>query len=323
MNAAVAKLDAIPSPEVPIAELTAAAREYAAASRAPATRKAYRSDWAHFEAWATAQDLNALPALPGTVALYLTAHAKLLRPETLCRRLVAIGQVHQAAGQPDPTQDATVRAVLGGVRRCHGVPAVRKAPLMVEDLRRVLASINRETLSGARDAALLLLGFATALRRGELVALTVADLEFTSKGLVVLVRRSKTDQEAVGRPIAVPFGRDKATCPVSAVRAWLDMAAILGGAIFRAVDQHGHIGKALSDRSVASVIKRRVEPIGLDPMRFGGHSLRAGFATSAAAARVEERDIAKVTGHRSIAVLRLYVRDGQLWNQNPLTAIGL
>lgn len=323
MNTAVAPLDALHTPVVPLADLAGSAREYAAASRAANTLRAYRSDWNHFEAWVTAQRLVALPAPPQTVALYVAAYAATLKPTTLARRLSAIGQIHQAAGHPDPSADATVRAVFKGVRRRHGVAPERKAPLVVEDLRRVVAAIDRTTLCGARDAALLLLGFATAMRRSELVALTAEDLRFCAAGMVVTLRRSKTDQEGAGRAVSVPRGKDPATCVLTAIKGWMTAAGIATGPLFRGIDQHGHVSARLTSQSVALIVQRRVAAAGLDPSLFAGHSLRAGFATSAAAVKVPEQNIAKVTGHQSMAVLRVYIRDGEMFSDHPLEAIGL
>src|SRR6266498_2870527 len=177
-----------------LADLATTARFYAAAARSAATVKQYASDWSCFAEWCASQGLVALPALPATVALYLTAYASRLCVSTLAHRMVTIGQVHEQSGQPDPTHDPTVRDVWLGVRRTHGAPPKQKSALLVDDLRLVIGAIP-DTLAGYRDRALLLLGFATALRRSELVALDVEDLEFTVQGLVATVRRSKTNQE--------------------------------------------------------------------------------------------------------------------------------
>jgi integrase len=175
-----------------------------------------------------------------------------------------------------------------------------------------------------RDRALLLLGFAGAFRRSELVSLDVEDLEFSRAGLVVRLRRSKTDQEGQGRRIGVPRGQRAETCPLMALQAFLKAASIESGPLFRGVNRHGQLLQGrLSDRAVALVVKRRVEAVGLDPERFAGHSLRAGLATSAAAAGASERAIAKQTGHKSMAVLRRYIRDGDLFRDNAAAAVDL
>ena len=172
----------------------------------------------------------------------------------------------------------------------------------------MLSHVDADTVKGARDRALLLLGFAMAARRSELVALDLADLELTERGLLVTVRRSKTDQVGQGVVKAIPFGRAQETCPVRAVGTWLEIAGITSGAVFRSVTRHGRIGGALSDQAVSIVVKCYAAAAGLDPSDFSGHSLRAGFVTSAAerGARVER--IMDHTGHASLAMVRTYTR---------------
>jgi len=178
-------------------------------------------------------------------------------------------------------------------------------------------------LSGRRDRGLLLLGFAGGLRRSELVALDVADVNFTAEGLIVNIRRGKTDQDAVGRPIGIPYGSNPATCPVRSLRAFLDAASIAEGALFRSVSRHGRLGGRLTSQSVALIVKKAARRAGLDPKGMAGHSLRSGFATSAAAGGATEHAIMTQTGHRSLTVLRRYIRRGTLWADNPATRLGL
>jgi integrase len=179
-------------------------------------------------------------------------------------------------------------------------------------------------LAGCRDRALLLLGFAGALRRSELVGLDVADLTEGTDGLRVRLQRSKTDQEGVGRTVGIPYGSNPVTCPVRAWLAWLEVSGITEGAAFRPVDRHGRIGTTrLSGQAVALVLKRHAARAGLDPGEMAGHSLRAGLATSAAAAGVPERVIAEQTGHKGTAMLRRYIREGSLFRENAASAVGL
>jgi integrase len=181
-----------------------------------------------------------------------------------------------------------------------------------------------DNLLGQRDACLLLLGFASATRRSELVALDVADVADTNDGLVVTVRRSKTDQEGAGREIGIPYGANPATCPVRAFRAWLEVSEITEGPLFRPINRHGQLGETrLSDQSVAAVVKRTAEAAGLDPKLVAGHSLRSGMATSAARAGATEVEIMNQTGHKSLPVLRRYVRRGSLFNGNAAGKLGL
>lgn len=300
------------------------AREYAARAKAANTVRAYRTDWQDFTAWCQGQDLQPLPAAPASVALYLTALAAAGRKaSTIQRRMSAISQAHKAAGHESPTGSAAVRAVWAGIRRAKGTAQQGKAPTVTADLRAMVSTLP-DTLLGARDRALLLLGFAGAFRRSELVALDVSDVEFTRDGLVVIIRRSKTDQEGQGRKVGIPYGSRPDTCPVRAVQEWFAAAGITGGALFRSVNRHGRLQPGrLSDKAVALVVKRAAAAAGLDPARYAGHSLRAGLATAAAAAGVSERAIMAQTGHRSLSMVRRYIRDGSLFRENAAAEVGL
>lgn len=187
-----------------------------------------------------------------------------------------------------------------------------------------MASTCGEDRAGVRDRALLLLGFAGALRRSELVALDHDDLQITREGVIVTLRRSKTDQDGLGRQIGIPSGSNPLTCPVRAVQAWLEIATISEGPLFRAVHRQATISdRCLSGRSVALIVKRRAHLAGLDATTVSGHLLRAGLATSAAAAGVSERVIAEQTGHKSMTVLRTYIRVRSLFTENAASAVGL
>jgi integrase len=306
-----------------IALLVDQARDYADQATAPSTRRAYRTDWADFAAWCDLKRLPALPAAPETVALYLADGAQAGRKASTLRRLAAIAAAHRLAGHESPTRHAAVRTVWSGIRRAHGTAQAAKTPALTADLRAMVHALPA-TISGARDRALLLLGFAGAFRRSELVALDVADLRDVPEGLVVTIRTSKTDQEGQGRTIGIPYGRHAATCPVHAVQAWRELAGIAEGAVFRAVDRHGNVGRGrLSDRAVALVVKRAAAAAGLDPVQYAGHSLRAGLATSAAQAGVSERAIQEQTGHKSLLILRRYIREGSLFRENAAAGVGL
>lgn len=256
------------------------------------------------------------------LALYLTDRATALKPSTLTRRMSAISVVHQEAGHLSPAHDPRVRTILSGIRRTHGTAPDQAKPATIGDIRQMVAHLSDTTI-GIRDRALLLVGFTGAFRRSELVALNVGDLDEREEGYAITIRRSKNDQEAKGRRIALPFGSDHHTCPVSALRSWLDHAQLERGAVFRSIDRHGNIASRLSDRGVALVIKRTAERAGLDPEGFSGHSLRAGFATTAAANGASERQIAHQTGHRSMDVLRGYVRHGGVFIDNAASMVGL
>ena len=308
--------DPLLDPQTPTPDEARQIWEYLEAARSEATRAAYRSSLADFTAWCQARGLLALPAEPGTVARYLVDRATTLKVSTLTRRLAAISQAHQAKGAESPTSALLVRKVLAGIRRVRGVAQQGKAPLLPDDLRLMVAQLG-EGLGDRRDCALLLLGFAGALRRSELVGLDVGDLEARPQGLVITVRRSKTDQEGAGRRLGVPRGRDPRLCPARAVAAWVEAAGLTTGPLFRPVDRHGNVSsERLADYTVVRVVKRLVAAIGLDPDDYGGHSLRAGLATAAAAAGKAERDIMRQTGHRSVTMLRRYIREGELFRDN-------
>jgi integrase len=308
---------------VELAEIAADARDYVAASRAENTTRVYRTGWAQFTAWCDEHRVVALPAGPETVACYVANLAKVAKPATIDARLAAISAAHRAAGHDSPTKTEAVRLVRRGMRRTLGTAQRQVRPVTVPDLRAMLEGLSIDP-AGCRDRALILLGFAGALRRSELVGLDVADVSEGADGLTVRLRRSKTDQEGAGRTLGIPFGSNPVTCPVRAWRAWLEVSDITEGAAFRPIDRHGLIRTArLSGQAVALVLKRHAAPAGLDADEVSGHSLRAGLATSAAAAGVPERVIAAQTGHRGTAMLRRYIREGSLFRENAASAVGL
>jgi integrase len=311
------------SPPIALQVLAEEALGYANANRSAATHRAYASDWAHFSAWTDQHGLASLPAAPETVALYVTSLVSTHRPSTITRRLAAIAVHHRRAGMGPPTSAPGVREVMKGIRRSLTVAQREAAPARIGEIRRMVAHLPDDR-AGARDRALLLVGFAGAMRRSELVGLDLTDLIPRDEGVAVTIRTSKTDQEGQGRQVAIPTGRDADTCPVTAVRSWIERAAIETGPLFRGIDRHGNVSPTrLSDRSVSLVVKRAAGRAGLDPTLYSGHSLRAGFATTAAANGAPERAIANQTGHRSMEVLRRYVRHGSLFTDNAATVLGL
>ena len=304
-------------------DLVGEAHAFAAASRADATLRAYRSDWADFAAFCGRHALTPLPADPATVALYVTDLARTLRPSTINRRVAAISIYHQREGLDSPTRDPRVREIMKGIRRRLTAATHEAAPARIGEVRRMIAHLPN-SLAGRRDRAVLLVGFASALRGSELVALNVEDIEERDEGIVLVKRRSKTDQEGVGARVAVPYGSDPETCPVTALRRWLDDAEITTGAIFRGVDRHGNVSAGrLSQRALAMIVKKCADKAGLDGDRYSAHSLRAGFVTTAAANGANERAIAAQTGHRSMEVLRRYVRHATVFIDNAATTLGL
>ena len=304
-----------------LATLAESARDYAERARSAATQKAYTRDWQAFRAWCEAHGATALPAPAEVVALYVADLASSRAVATIERALVAIGQAHKAAGHASPTSTAPVQAVRRGIRRTLGVAQRQKAPLLVEQLRLVLSGIA-DDLAGLRDRALLLAGFATSLRRAELVALDVDDCTFRPEGLTVLVRRSKTDQEGAGRVVGVPLGQHAETCPVRALRAWLAAVARSSGPVFVSVSRWGALGGRLDGRDVARIVQRRTRAVGLEA-DFAGHSLRAGLVTSAKRAGKSTRSIQRQTAHKSEAMVARYDRDGDVFRDNAAEGLGL
>lgn len=298
------------------------ARDYAINSKAANTVRGYQCDWSDFTAWTEARGLCALPATPETVALYITSLADRLKVATIMHRLATITEAHKAAGLEPPTKTSVVQAVAAGIRRTKGTAQTQKAPILVADLRAMLGTLPNNML-GIRDRALLLVGFAGAFRRSELVALNVEDVTVTAEGLVVTIRRSKTDQTGAGQVIGIPYGRG-ATCPVAAVQAWVQAGGVTEGPLFRAVNKAGRVmADRLNDRTVARVVQRTAEAAGLDPDQFAGHSLRAGLVTQAAINGVSDRTIMKQSRHRSRQMVDRYVRDASLFRENAAGSVGL
>ncbi len=301
-------------------ELADKAAGYARQTSAAATQKAYAKDWANFTAWCAAMGLKPLPATPAVVGTYLTALADTLAVATLTRRLAAISTQHRLAGHRLDTRHPAIHDLMRGIRRQHGTAQRRVAPATTTVVQALADSCNA-SMTGLRDRALLLLGFAAALRRAELVALTVADIAVVAEGLRIGIRRSKADQEAAGEVVGV-VRTGSASCPVVSLQAWLTAAGIAEGPVFRSINRHGRIGPALSDQSVALIVKQRARLIGLDPATFSGHSLRAGLATAAATHGVEERTIMRQTRHVGSSVRR-YIRDGEVFVGNASGRVGL
>lgn len=294
----------------------AAAVAYAKAEKAPATRKAYETDFRLFRAWCEAKGVSALPASPETLAAYL-AHgaAEGAMVSTLSRRVAAVRYAHKLASLPAPSDAEAVKATLRGIRRTIGAAKVKKAPAIATRIKAMVAACPA-TVAGKRDRALLLLGFGGALRRSELVALDVEHIEETSEGLRVLIAKSKTDQDAEGVTIAISRGSSEA-CPVAALREWLDTAHIESGPVFRPINKAGTVStERLTDRSVANLVKAYAARAGLDEKLFSGHSLRRGFLTSAAAAGKSIFRMMDVSRHKSVDTLRGYVQEAELFKDH-------
>jgi integrase len=296
------------------------------------------------------------------VAAFIAECASTLKVGSVQRRLNAIAEAHKAVGLESPTHSPIVANTMKGIRRTKGVAPAQKSAALTDDIRAMVEATD-SGLIGMRDRALILLGFAGAFRRSELVGLSVEDCEFGNDGLTVTLRRSKTDQTGAGRKIGVPYGSNPETCPVRAMQAWIeelqgadarcrvatpesnalpDSSALSGHVhgrtqppsgpaslyspklLFRSITRHGQIQPSgLSGGDVARVVKKLAERAGLDAAKYAGHSLRAGHATSAAIAGASERSIMNQTGHRSVQMVRRYIRDGSLFRENSAGKLGL
>jgi len=299
------------------------AREYIRASKAENTLRGYRADWQEFCGWCEGHDVGPLPSSPETVASYIAECAGRLKVGSIQRRLNAIAEAHKAVGLESPTHAGIVTNTMKGIRRTKGTAPAQKAPTLTDDIRAMVEATDAG-LIGARDRALVLLGFAGAFRRSELVALDVDDCGFEKNGLTVTLRRSKTDQDGVGRKIGIPYGSNPETCPVRVLQSWVEQSNINAGPLFRSINRHGRMKPGrLSGIDVARVVKKLADRAGLDPAKFAGHSLRAGHATSAAIAGASERSIMNQTGHRSVQMVRRYIREGSLFRDNSAGKLGL
>ena len=286
--------------EVALAVLEERARSYEANSKSANTWRAYQSDLRHFGAWCERRGLVALPADPDTVRLYLVDHAGSLAISTLRRRLSAISEAHQAAQLSNPTISPAVRFAWEGMRRTHGSSPRAKEAAITEVVAAMVKPLGK-ALIDVRDRAVLLIGFAGAMRRSELSALDAAGVAETGEGLRIGVGRSKTDQEGGGATVGITYGSNPPTCHVRAWRAWVEAAGIAEGP---ALD---HAGDAA----------------GLAPELFSGHSLRSGFATTAARAGVAEHKIMRQGRWTTSQAMRGYIQEGELFVDNPSAKLGL
>lgn len=310
-------------PALPTA--TEAAR-YAAESLSPATRRAYRADWADFSAWCALHGQPALPAAPEAIAAYLASLASTHGRSALRRRLSAIGQAHALAGYPWNPGHPAIRHTLRGILRRHGAPARQAAALTTAEIRRLVAGCDRG-LAGTRDRALLLLGYAGALRRSELVAIEREHVSVTAEGLRLLLPRSKGDQDGQGASLGITRGTRVETCPVRALEAWLQASDCRYGPVFRKVDRWGTVEtRALTPEAVGHILKKRAEAAGLSVgslERLSAHGLRAGFVTEAYKAGARDEQIMAHTRHRDLKTMRGYVRRAKLLTESPVKLLGL
>lgn len=296
-------------------EVGAQAKQFIIESTSEATRKAYRSDLTIFVGWCSERGFEAMPAQPAAIADFLAHQANDgVSPSTLNRRIAAIRYAHEAAGMTSPTGDKLVSSTLKGIKRNVGAKVEKKAAATVDKIYQMIAQCNTKTIQGKRDKAILLLGFAGAFRRSELVALQVSDIEFVQDGARITIRRSKTDQEGEGHVIAIYDGKLN-VCGI--LKDYLQAAGISDGALFRPITKSDKTrDQAITDKSIAAIVKRYAEAAGLNPDDFSGHSLRAGFITSAAEAGANLFKIMDISRHKSVQTVKGYVRNAEMFKDH-------
>lgn len=303
-------------------------------ARTASTWRAYAADWADFSNWCRGNGAVALPAEVETVGAYLAERGRALRPSTLARRVAAIVVHHRQHGHVLDRHAPAIADTLAGLARALGTAPVQKMALSTDDIRALVLALPR-TPKGLRDRAILLVGFASACRRSELASLQRDDLAFTSDGLMLMVCRGKEDQQGKGDFKGIPFGQSEETCPVRSLKAWMMAARLEEGPLFRRCDRSGRVSPdGLSGDAIAMVVKGAVRRLGERQgwsraeiaervAAVAGHSLRAGFVTSAARSGAAEWAIMRHTGHKSTTTLRRYIRQGGLFEDNVAGNIGL
>lgn len=302
------------------------AYEFAALADAPNTQRAYKADWKHFVTWCANRKRCPLPVEPDVLATYtrFCAEKLKLKMSTVSRRLSAISEAHLRSGLKSPTQEWVVRNTMKRLRREHGTPPKGKEPLLVEDLKKIVELCDTTTLSGIRDKAVLLVGFGSSLRRSDISNLDFEDISKAEEGLVLMIRKEKTDQKRLGRKVGLPYGKYPETCAIRALCHWIEASQLRSGPLFRAVTKFDKPRQTrMSSGTVATIVKKYCDLIGKSPRNMSGHSLRSGFATSAAMAGASERSIQNQTGHASVEVLRRYIREAEIFRDNALKTLDL
>ncbi len=316
------------SNDAELAALIDDAEQIAKHTKAKNTKRAYRSDLKLFTAWCDEHNLESLPAKNEAVALYMVHMDKIgRRPSTIRRALTSINQAHVLAGHPEPV-DARVLELKKGIHRIRGRARKKKIAITLERLRRFIITTPNDFI-GTRDRALLLVGWTAALRRSELCAIRVEDIEERPEGFALMLPRSKTDQESVGRRIGLPFvDGDQMLCSVRALKKWLKLSGIKSGPVFRIIGRgglrkmfHDVRDQSISDKRVSLIIKAAAKRAGYDSAEYSGHSLRSGLVTTLAHAGISEIGIMGITGHKTTEMLREYVHDGQLFQDHPITTL--
>ena len=295
-------------------------------SKAINTVRAYKSDFNDFGLFCAKNGFKSLPSEPKIVALYLTyLSTKDAKMSTLKRRLVSIGVIHKLKGHYLDTKHPLIIENIMGIKRRKGSIQKGKKPLLISSLKTIIDAIdqqNKEKIKILRDRSIILIGFSGGFRRNEIVSLNYDDLDFVPEGLKIKIKRSKTDQFGEGSIKALPYFDNSQYCPVVSLKNWIDIARINSGALFRRFSKGSRLTeKRLTDQTVALLIKEYLQLAGIDSKNYSGHSLRSGFATSAAESGAEERSIMAMTGHKSSEMVRRYIKEANLFKNNALNKL--
>ena len=284
-------------------------------SKANNTIRAYESDFKDFSLFCIKNSLVSMPTEPKVLSIYLTHLSKTCKFSTLKRRIASIKVIHKIKGHYLDTKHPLVMENLLGIKRINGAHQKAKKPLLINNLKVIIKAINeleKVKIKKIRDKSLLLLGFAGGFRRSELVNIEFNDLEFVEEGIKILIQRSKTDQLGEGSIKAIPYFKNVEYCPVTNLKNWIKIKNITSGKVFN-----------ISDKSVSLILKKYALLAGLDPRKYSGHSLRSGFATSAAESGAEERNIMAMTGHKTTQMVRRYIQEANLFKNNALNKLKL
>ena len=297
-------------------------------SKAKNTIRAYKSDFEDFGLFCTQNGFKSLPSEPKIISLYLTQlSTKDVKISTIKRRLVSIGVIHKLKGYYLDTKHPLIIENLMGIKRRKGSNQRGKKPLLINILKKVINVIDeqkREKIKILRDRSLILIGFSGGFRRNEIVSLDFEDLDFVSEGLKINIKRSKTDQFGEGSAKGIPYFDNSQYCPVVSIQNWIEISKINSGPLFRRFTKGSNLSdNRLTDQTVALLIKEYLNLAGIDNKNFSGHSLRSGFATSAAEAGVEERTIMAMTGHKSTEMVRRYIKEASLFKNNAFNKLKL
>jgi len=295
-------------------------------SKANNTIRAYKSDFSDFGIFCAQNGFKSLPSEPKIVSLYLTyLSTKEAKMSTLKRRLVSIGVIHKLKGHYLDTKHPTIIENIMGIKRRKGSIQKSKKPILIRHLKEIINVIdqqNKEEIKKFRDRSIILVGFSGGFRRNEIVSLDCDDLDFVAEGLKINIKSSKTDQFGEGFTKALPYFDSSQYCPVISLKKWIEISKIKSGPVFRRFVKGSKLSeKRLTDQTVALLIKEYLNLAGIDSKNYSGHSLRSGFATSAADSGVEERIIMAMTGHKSSEMVRRYIKEANLFKNNALNKI--